>query len=797
MSVLFLAFGADAARRFLPARLRSSSYGEVSPEPWRRRTPRLRLFARVGFVLSLALSTIVCSRDPQVAAREHVANGDAYMAKGMTKEAILEYRNAVKSMPRWADAHYKLARAYSAANDPEHAYESYARTADLDPKQIDAHINAGTLLLVAGEYKEAKAVAERALQADPTSADAHILLGNVLVRLNDTVRATRQIEEAIHLDPTYAPAWTAMGAVRFHSGQQDQAGAAFRRAVKLAPRSADARIALANYHWAIGDVPSAEAALKDTLAMDRANRDAHRALALLYLTSGRVADAEPHFKALAADPGGKLALADFYLGTKQTDAARSVLDAVVRGDNKTERRAAQLRVASLEYANGHKETAQHVVDSLLAEQPRDVAARTFKARMLLEQGQTAEATTHAREAVKADAGSPEAHYTLALTAFARDDAAEARRELEKVVELSPHAAAAQTQLARVALSDGDAARAVTAAEKAAEIAPRDPTVTVALARSLRAQGDLVRAQRELSSRIAEQPNVAALRAELGWVLLDRRDVTGARQSFEQALRLEPKSPDARAGLVTADLTEGKKAQAQAQVDKWLAASPNDITLKILGARTAMLSGRSDDAERLLRDVVTVDPTRLEAYDLLGRLYVGRGDMDRALAEYRSLANRSSANAAGPRTMVGMINEARGKRDAAVEEYERVLAANPRAGVAANNLAWIRAEEGRLDEAVRLANVATDVMKDRPEPYDTLGWIYYQQGQLARALSAFERALSHAPDNPTYHYHLGLTYLKLGDARRARAALNRTIELKPDSAPAADARKALADGAGAR
>jgi Tfp pilus assembly protein PilF len=750
----------------------------------------MRNVLRLALVLSLALSTIVCSRDPQVAAREYAANGDAYMAKGMTKEAILEYRNAVKSLPRWADVHYKLARAYTAANDPEHAYESYARTADLDPKQIDAHINAGTLLLVAGEYKQAKAVAERALQADPRSADAHILLGNVLVRLNDSARATRQIEEAIHLDPTYAPAWTAMGAVRFNAGQRDQAGAAFRRAVKLAPRSTDARIALANYHWATGEVGNAESTLQDTLTIDRSNRDAHRALALLYLTSGRVSDAEPHFKALAGDPGGKLALADFYLGTKQPDAARSVLNDVARGDNKTERRAAQLRVASLEYASGRKETAQHVVDSLLTEQPRDVAARTFKARMLLEQGKTAEATTHAREAVKADAGSPEAHYTLALTAFARDDAEEARRELEKVVELSPHAAVAQAQLARVALSEGDAARALSAAEKAAEIAPRDPTVTVALARSLRAQGDLARAQRELATQIGREPNVAALRSELGWVLLERRDVAGARQSFEQALRLDSNATDARAGLVSADLTEGKKAQAQAQVDKWLAASPNDVTLKILAARTAMVSGRSDDGERLLRDVVTADPARLEAYDLLGRLYVSRGDMDRAMAEYRALANRSSSSAAGPRTMVGMINEARGRRDAAVEEYEQVLAANPRAGVAANNLAWIRAEEGRLDEAVRLANVATDVMRDRPEPYDTLGWIYYQQGQPARALSAFERALSHAPDNPTYHYHLGLTYLKLGDAARARAALNRAIELKPDSAPAADARKVL-------
>ena len=144
----------------------------------------------------------------------------------------------------------------------------------------------------------------------------------------------------------------------------------------------------------------------------------------------------------------------------------------------------------------------------------------------------------------------------------------------------------------------------------------------------------------------------------------------------------------------------------------------------------------------------------------------------------------------------MIHEASGRTDQAAADYERALAANPSAGVAANNLAWIRTEEGKAEEGIRLASVAAEAMKGRPEPYDTLGWAYYRQGQSARALSAFERALSLAPDNPTYHYHAGLAYQKLGDAARARAAFARAIELKPDSTAARDAKRALTSGDGA-
>ena len=86
-------------------------------------------------------------------------------------------------------------------------------------------------------------------------------------------------------------------------------------------------------------------------------------------------------------------------------------------------------------------------------------------------------------------------------------------------------------------------------------------------------------------------------------------------------------------------------------------------------------------------------------------------------------------------MAAMIDEAQGKRDSAVAGYERALGDNPRAGVAANNLAWIRAEEGRVDDAVRLAGIAVDTMKNRPEPHDTLGWAYYKQGLSGRAISS--------------------------------------------------------------
>ena len=58
----------------------------------------------------------------------------------------------------------------------------------------------------------------------------------------------------------------------------------------------------------------------------------------------------------------------------------------------------------------------------------------------------------------------------------------------------------------------------------------------------------------------------------------------------------------------------------------------------------------------------------------------------------------------------MLHETRGDRPRAKQAYEAIVAGDRRAGIAANNLAWIYAEEGRLDDALRLARIAQEQLR---------------------------------------------------------------------------------------
>ena len=148
---------------------------------------------------------------------------------------------------------------------------------------------------------------------------------------------------------------------------------------------------------------------------------------------------------------------------------------------------------------------------------------------------------------------------------------------------------------------------------------------------------------------------------------------------------------------------------------------------------------------------------------------------------------------GAHTMVAMILQGQGKRAEARARYEQILRIDPRAAVAANNLAWMIAEDqsGDIDMALELAQTAKIMLPGQPEVNDTVGWIYYKKDLPALAIAAIRLSIEKDPNNPIYHYHLGLAYAKSNEPARARASIEHALKLKPDFQGADQARNALA------
>ena len=88
-------------------------------------------------------------------------------------------------------------------------------------------------------------------------------------------------------------------------------------------------------------------------------------------------------------------------------------------------------------------------------------------------------------------------------------------------------------------------------------------------------------------------------------------------------------------------------------------------------------------------------------------------------------------------------------------WSEVLARNPAAPVAHNNLGLALIERGDLDNAAEHLRQALAVAPNDPEAHTNLGLIFYRQGQLEAAEEHCRRALATRPGDPEFHKNLAL------------------------------------------
>jgi Tfp pilus assembly protein PilF len=176
--------------------------------------------------------------------------------------------------------------------------------------------------------------------------------------------------------------------------------------------------------------------------------------------------------------------------------------------------------------------------------------------------------------------------------------------------------------------------------------------------------------------------------------------------------------------------------------------------------------------------------------MLVQVYVARGKLADARREIDALIARQPRPVTAL-TMRGLVAQAQNDAAAAQDSFEKAVDLDPATPIAANNLAWIYAEQGQnLDQALELAKVAQQGLADAAEVHDTLGWVYYKRRTPGPAIAAFTEALKRAPKNPTYSYHLGLAHLQGGDTAQARQALERALASGAPFAGSDEAKRAL-------
>ncbi len=790
-------------------------------------------------VLLLTLGLAACS-NPEKAKAGHLQRGEQYFKDKKYPEAALEYRNALQIDDKLAAAHWGLAQTYEKQNNFISAVSELQQTVALDQNNADAAVRLGNYYIAGYQSNhdkklkdEAQRLAEQVLQRDPKHIEGHILKATVLYAGGERDKALAELKTAVDLDPQRIESM--MSLARYYVQEHDNANAEtiFKRALSLNDRSALAHTQYGFFHAQQGHLEQAEAEFRKAIEVEPDDRDARRTLASFYLSNKQLDKAEAAFKDLAAldkdRPEGQAVLADYYAIVGRVDEALPIYQAIIaKSPDYTQ---ARYQLGELLLQRGDLKGAQEQADAVLTKTQNDMGALKLRARVAMQQGLAKQATEDLAQVLKQDPREQIALYLMTQAQLGAGQLEQARSYAGDLDKYHPDYLPGKLLQAQLNLRAGGEANFKSAQRASTDLLERlskttpGGQISPALLTELRAKaytargaatlqlGNAAAARADFQAARDTSPNAPEVYVNLAGIALAENKPQEAEQLYDRTLQIDGTNLDALGGLINLYTKVQQFDKAQARIDQAIAAQPkNDATktasasLHFLKAQIYGIQQDVNGAQTELQRALELDPNNAAALTALAALYINTKDPQKAIDQYRQvIARPPDTDDAGALALIGMVEDGRNNRDAAVTAYKDALTRNPEAtigAIAGNNLAWDYAEygKGNLDEGVRLAQGVVQKFPDEPGYADTLGWVYFKKGLYSAAVEQLQKAVNQTKarggDSPLYRLHLGHALVGMGRTQEARQQLQQAISIGTEKKSLTneqldDARQALA------
>jgi predicted TPR repeat methyltransferase len=223
---------------------------------------------------------------------------------------------------------------------------------------------------------------------------------------------------------------------------------------------------------------------------------------------------------------------------------------------------------------------------------------------------------------------------------------------------------------------------------------------------------------------------------------------------------------------------GQMAEAERLCRDLLTVEPDHVdALQLLGLAAYRLGDRAAAAELLSR-AVELSPTLVPALVSLGNVLKAQGRLDEAAAQYRRALTQKPDDPMIHYNLGNVLSD-QGRLDEAVAQYRRAQESAPNSGEILNNLATALQRQGRLDDAQALYQRALALNPNDAQAHNNLGNVFWQQDRYDDAVLQYGRALALNPSYLDAHNNLGNVLRKQGQPGEAFACFERALALNPD------------------
>jgi tetratricopeptide (TPR) repeat protein len=258
--------------------------------------------------------------------------------------------------------------------------------------------------------------------------------------------------------------------------------------------------------------------------------------------------------------------------------------------------------------------------------------------------------------------------------------------------------------------------------------------------------------------------------------LQIRDFSGAENELRLLLAESPENDTAKYYLATAVASQDRIDEALEIVRSIKETSEHYKKMRGFGAFLLREQGKYEEAIKLVDEGLDNLKDDVELLGYKVAIYKEMGELDSA---YDSLKQISVMQPENDQHLfnLGVFEEERGHRSAALDYMEKSIALNPRNANALNFLGYSLAEAGEdLSRAEELIKRALEIEPNNGYFLDSLGWVYFKRGDYKNALSQLEKAVEIVPSDGLILMHLGEAYIKMGDNTKAKVILNKSLQI---------------------
>jgi len=633
-----------------------------------------------------------------------------------------------------------------------------------------------------GDNKAAIIQLKNALLQNPNNADARFLLGTIYSDTGDPISAEKELRKALSLGMNPGKVLPALGITLLAQGKyQNLLDDTQQESGKNAP---DILTLRGDAYYALGKSDEAKASFEAALKTKDDYANALIGLARYSLSQKNVDDAN-RFSEEAVTKNPKDAEAWMFKGDllkaqQKTDLARAAYTQALA--IKPNHVAAHIKRAYIEIETGGFDAAKADVDAARKVSPNNLTVVYTQALLDFTQGKNAAALESLQKILRV---APD-HMATILMAGAVEynlgSTQQAEQHLRKYLEKNPDNLYARKLLTTVLLKNGDSPDALAILAPALKDPKQDAQLFALAGQSYMQSRDFGKASEYFEQASALAPQVATLHTSLGMSKLAQGDDTDAVSEMELATTLDAKSPKAGITLIMTELRLKQYDKALAAGQDLVKKQPNNpVVFNLMGA-VYMAKGDMVNARASFEKSIALQPTYFPSVNNLAQLDLREKKPDAAKKRYESVLEKDKKNTDAMNALAGMALR-QGHPEEATVWLEKANSENPDAVGPAIQLTAQYLRTGQKQKALILARKFQTANPTNADLLDLLARTQLANDDQAGALDTYSKLANVVPNSAMAQLRLASVHTLMKNNEAAAEDLKKALSLQPDFVPA--------------